>query len=213
MKEIYEKLGYSFKNEKLLSVALTHRSFSKTNYERLEFLGDSILDFYVADYLYRKSKLSEGELTRLRASFVSEDNLYKVFDELELGSYVRVGRSYTSALTKAIKADVFEAIVGAIYLDGGLEEAEKFVEKKLRLKDFKSKEQKDPKTRLQEYIQQASPKSKITYRLVSQTGYAHSPEFEMALFIDNKQICSSKGKTKQDAEQECARLGLEKICK
>ena len=123
MKELTEVMGYKFKNSKLLERALTHSSYSKENYERLEFLGDSILDFVVGDYLFSRVDESEGKLSKLRASFVSEQYLHKIFDELKISSYVKLGKSYKSELTKSVKADIFVAIVAGIYLDGGLEEA------------------------------------------------------------------------------------------
>ena len=111
-------LGYEFKNKDLLSRALTHSSFSKENYERLEFLGDGILDFIVGDYLFRQSQQDEGQLTVLRSHFVSENNLCKIFDSLQIEKFVITGKSYQGSLSKAIKADIVEAIIAAIYLDG-----------------------------------------------------------------------------------------------
>ena len=164
MKELTEVMGYKFKNSKLLERALTHSSYSKENYERLEFLGDSILDFVVGDYLFSRVDESEGKLSKLRASFVSEQYLHKIFDELKISSYVKLGKSYKSELTKSVKADIFEAIVAGIYLDGGLEEAKKFIISTLKLGNYKTIKNTDYKSQIQEYYQALDKKNKITYK-------------------------------------------------
>ena len=152
MKENLNRVkDYTFKNPKLLERALTHSSYSKENYERLEFLGDSILDFIVGDFLYERVEDGEGKLSKLRASFVSEQYLHKIFDELNISKYVKLGKSYKTELTKAVKADIFEAIVASIYLDGGLDEAKKFIVSTLKLGNYKTIKNLDYKSQIQEY--------------------------------------------------------------
>ena len=110
-------INYNFKDKKLLERALTHSSKSELNYERLEFLGDSILDFLVGEYFFKNCRDDEGKLTVLRSHYVSENNLAKLFDKLNLSGEVKLGKSYQGEISKAIKADVIEALIAGIYLD------------------------------------------------------------------------------------------------
>ena len=130
------KLGYNFKDKSLLNRALTHSSKSSCNYERLEFLGDSILDFLVGEYFFNNCQEGEGKLTVLRSHYVSENYLSHLFDKLDLEDDVILGKSYKGAISKAIKGDIVEAIIAAIYLDGGLSEAKKFIERNFDLADY-----------------------------------------------------------------------------
>ena len=120
---------YTFKNTELINQALTHSSKSIVNYERLEFLGDSILDFLVGEYFYKNCDQPEGKLTVLRSYYVSENYLLKVFDKLNLAKLVKIGKSCQGEISKAVKGDVVEAIIASIYLDGGLESARNFIYK------------------------------------------------------------------------------------
>ena len=213
MKELTEIMGYKFKISKLLERALTHSSYSKENYERLEFLGDSILDFVVGDYLFSRVDESEGKLSKLRASFVSEQYLHKIFDELKISSYVRLGKSYKSELTKSVKADIFEAIVAGIYLDGGLEEAKKFIISTLKLGNYKTIKNTDYKSQIQEYYQALDKKNKITYKLLSQEGTPHKPTFTVGVLLNKEQIAVASGSSKHEAEQKGAESILKKLKK
>ena len=111
------KLDYQFKNKTLLKRSLTHSSYSKDNYERLEFLGDSILDFVVGEYFYKETEEKEGNLTKLRANFVSESYLSGIFEQFEFDKHVILGKSFKGNISNAVKADIVEAVIGAIYLD------------------------------------------------------------------------------------------------
>ena len=133
---IDDKIGFKFKNRKLINAALTHPSKSKENYQRLEFLGDSILDFLVGEYLFKNSDKNEGDLTVLRSHFVSEEYLSECFDRLQIEDELFLGKSLKNKVTRAIKGDVFEAIVGAIYLEFGLEDVRNFIICKPFLKPF-----------------------------------------------------------------------------
>lgn len=213
MNELTNIKGYVFKDTSCLQRALTHSSYSKENYERLEFLGDSILDFVVGDYLYNKCSESEGKLSKLRASFVSEQYLHKIFDELGIAEYVRVGKSYKSELTKSVKADVFEAIVASIYLDAGFEVAKKFVISTLKLGNYKTIKNTDYKSQLQEYYQAQNKQNKITYKLLSQEGSPHSPVFEIGVFLNKELLDKGKGSSKHEAEQKGAERILNRLKK
>lgn len=142
---------YKFKNKNLLINALTHSSFSKENYERLEFLGDSLLDFIVGEY-FLKTNLAEGALTKLRSSFVSEEYLCTVFDTLNLKEHVILGKSFKGEISNSIKADIVEAIYGAIFLDSNYETVKGIIIKTLKLYDYENIEDNDFKTKLQEFV-------------------------------------------------------------
>ncbi len=213
MNNLNNVLNYTYKNPQLLERALTHSSYSKENYERLEFLGDSILDFVVGDYLYKKCSESEGKLSKLRASFVSEQYLHKIFDELDIEKFVKVGKSYKSELTKSVKADIFEAIVASIYLDGGFEVAKKFVVNTLKLGNYKTIKDTDYKSQIQEYYQSLDKKNKISYKLLKQEGSPHKPIFLVGVFFFLVQIGQAEGMSKHEAEQKGAELILRKLKK
>lgn len=199
------KLGYNFKDKKLLKRALTHSSFSSENYERLEFLGDSILDFLVGEYFYKNCADSEGKLTVLRSHFVSENYLAQVFDLLNLQNDVILGKSYQGEISKAIKGDVVEAILGGIYLDGGLEEAKKFINKHFELEGYRNIVDDNYKSKLQELVQ-SNFKCKIGYETI-----ACDEGFEATFCMDEDRVASAKGKSKQEAEQNCAKKSIEKL--
>ncbi|MBQ8444525.1 MAG: ribonuclease III [Clostridia bacterium] len=198
-------LGYKFKDVGLIERALTHSSKSEINYERLEFLGDSILDFLVGEYFYKHCQQSEGRLTVLRSQYVSENHLVKVFDKLKLTKFVKLGKSYQGEISKAIKGDVIEAIIGAIYLDGGLEEARKFILRYFDLDDYKNMVDENYKSKLQELVQ-GNFKCKMAYHTQpSENG------FKASFFMDEDEISSGEGKSKAEAEQMAARLAIEKL--
>ncbi|MBP3432095.1 MAG: ribonuclease III [Clostridia bacterium] len=202
---IEEKIGYKFHDSKLLSRALTHPSKSKNNYQRLEFLGDSILNFVVGEFLYKNSDKQEGELTVLRSHFVSEKHLCECFDEMNLAEFVITGKSLQNELTAAIKGDVVEAVIAAMYLDGGLEQVKKFVIDKLHIEEFSTAEDDNYKSQLQELIQ-ANFKCAMKYETIkAESG------FEAKFFMDEDLIATGYGKDKTSAEQNCAFVALRKL--
>lgn len=223
MRNFEEKIGYQFQNHNLLITALTHSSYAnecriKTlNNERLEFLGDSVLNLSVSNYLYNRFKnLTEGELTKLRASIVSEASLAKIARKLELGDYLRLGKGEENTGGRdrdSILADAVEALIGAVYLDGGFEKASDFIlryqipeiDKSLEGKGFR-----DYKTELQELIQRDS-EQEIKYSIIKESGPDHAKQFVAQVSHNQKVIGEGIGKSKKDAEQQAARQALEKI--
>lgn len=198
-------LNYNFKNKKLLDRALTHSSKSSQNYERLEFLGDSILDFLVGEYFYNNCSENEGKLTVLRSHYVSENYLAQVFDKLNLYDKVILGKSYQGDISKAIKADVVEAIIAAIYLDGGLTNSKKFIENYFELNNYKNIIDDNYKSKLQELLQQ-NFKCKLSYQtLPSESG------FISYFYMDEDKISFGEGKSKIEAEQEAAKNAISKL--
>ncbi len=202
---IDEKIGYTFKDRTILNRALTHPSKSKNNYQRLEFLGDSILNFVVADFLFEHCKDQEGRLTILRSHYVSEEHLQAVFDELELSEFVIVGKSLKSELTPAIKGDIIEAIIAGIYLDGGLAEAKKFIIANLHVEDFNSAIDDNYKSQLQELVQ-ANFKCTMKYETAKNGEY-----FEAKFYMDEDLIATGYGRDKTKAEQNCACVAIKKL--
>jgi len=202
---IYKKINYKFKNKDLLTSALTHPSKSKDNYQRLEFLGDSILNFLVGEYLFKHCDKQEGELTVLRSHYVSEKHLSECFDELELEKEVILGKSMNGEITSAIKCDIIEAIIAGIYLDGSLDEARKFVIQMLHIEEFETAKNDNYKSQLQELIQ-ANFKCAIKYETVKV-----DDNFEASFFMDDDKIAVGYGKDKTSAEQNCAYVALKKL--
>ena len=200
-----KNIGYFFKDKSLLDLALTHSSRSEKNYERLEFLGDSILDFLVGEYFYKNCDDKEGKLTVLRSHFVSEIYLSKIFDKLDLKNDVRLGKSCQGEVTRAVKGDVIEAIIAAIYLDSGIDDARKFILDNFELESYKSMQDENYKSKLQELVQQ-SFKCKI--------GYITEPEdngFVSTFFMDEDKIATGHGKSKLEAEQSAAKKAIDKL--
>lgn len=197
--------GYTFKNMSVLTSALTHSSFSENNYERLEFLGDSILDFLIADILYENKKYKEAELTRARANLACEENLSEVFDGLNLQNEVRLGKS-CKTLTKAIKGDIIESLLATIYLESGIDACKKFIISNFNLN---ASNKKDPKTSFQEYAQKY--KYSYEYKLIKTEGPAHNLVFFIELYLNGKCVSSASAKSKIEAEKECAKIALKNI--
>lgn len=223
MEELEKAIGYKFQNNKdLLRQAMTHSSLSneekgkESNYERLEFLGDAILEFIVSEYLFnRYPKMSEGELTRTRASLVCETSLSKLSRKLNLGKFLRLsygeqnngGRDRSSIL-----CDVFESTIAAIFLDGGLAPAKKFIITNVFDNNKKGLDDKDYKTKLQEQIQQKFKESaNLSYQLVREEGPDHDKRFYVEAKRNNKLIGKGEGRTKKAAEQNAAKEALEHI--
>lgn len=222
MKELETAIGYYFKDQSLPQMALAHSSYANEtlhdglkSYERLEFLGDSILGFVTADFLYRTfPALHEGELSKLRAELVCENSLAAVATELKLGERLLLGKGEDAGGGRqrvSIIADVVESLIAAIYLDGGFDEAKKFIYRFV-LTDVQAKiaENADYKTRLQELVQRKKDQT-IVYRLVSETGPDHDKQFEVAVEINGEIAGTGIGKSKKRAEQAAARQALEKL--
>ncbi len=202
---VENKIGYKFGDRKLLTRALTHSSKSKDNYQRLEFLGDSILNFLVGEFLFKNCDKQEGELTVLRSRLVSEDHLAECFDEMDLGEDVIVGKSLAGEITTAIKGDVVESLIAAIYLDSDLQTAREFVISKLHIENFEDTKNENYKSQLQELIQ-ANFKCSIKYETVKVDDY-----FEAKFYMDEDYIATGYGKDKTKAEQNCAYVALTKL--
>lgn len=219
MKEFQQEIGYIFKKQSLLKEAVTHSSYanegkrSYKNNERLEFLGDSVLSVIVANYLFLKyPKLPEGELTKIRAALVCDRSLASFANSIHLGDYLLMGRGEEHSGGRSRMSnleDAFEALVGAIYLDGGLEAAQKFVLKFIP-KDLdvsRIKTASDYKTALQEIVQQ-NPEEKLTYVLASESGPDHDKSFEVEVHLNSNVIGTGTGKSKKQAEQAAAKKAL-----
>lgn len=217
LKKFQEKIGYHFKNEQLLKQALTHSSYANEKHlkklsdnERLEFLGDAVLEVISSEYLYANyPNLTEGQLTKLRASIVCEPTLADCTKEIHLGDYLFLGKGedHTGGRTrKSVLSDAMEAVIGAIYLDGGFANAKEFVLKYI-MTDIEHKHLfYDSKTILQEVVQ--GEHEQLTYVLLGETGPDHDKTFEVGVLIGNKEISTGKGHTKKAAEQEAAYQAL-----
>lgn len=220
MDVLERKLGYKFNNINLLKNALAHSSYAnevrngQTSNERLEFLGDSVLSVIVADYLFLNYKnIPEGELTKLRASLVCEKSLCGFAREFDLGDFLLLGRGEEKNGGRerdSILADAFEAVLASIYLDGGMEEARKFVLRFVEDELYHKHEEafKDYKTALQEIIQR-NPEESVTYVLKSESGPDHNKVFEVEVHLNSNVIGLGKGKNKKQAEQMAAKQALE----
>ena len=215
--ELQEKIGYHFNNRQLLRQALTHSSYANEKHmrklsdnERLEFLGDAVLEIISSDFLYRNyTELPEGELTKLRASLVCEPTLAACAKEIGLGKYLHLshGEDQTGGRNrKSILSDALEAVIGAIYLDGGFTNAKEFVEKYI-LTDIEHKQLfYDSKTILQEVVQ--GQHEHLTYVLVEETGPDHDKSFTVEARVGERVIGAGSGHTKKAAEQEAAYQAL-----
>lgn len=218
MESLEAKLGYTFRDRALLENALTHSSFANENRdtlgsnERLEFLGDSILGMVTADYLYKKHPgLPEGDLTRTRAALVCEESLVEVADRLDLGAYLRLGRGEATGggrTRPSIRADAVEAVLAAVYLDGGLDEARKIIQTFILDKETEKSAHRDYKTALQELVQRENGQV-LSYRLTGESGPDHAKVFTMAVDLNGGEIGSGSGHSKKEAEQMAAKAAIE----
>ena len=223
MEKLEARIGYRFKNKKLLETALTHSSYANEkhsgpcqSYERQEFLGDSVLGLVTAQFLYdHEPMLPEGRMTRLRAELVCEASLHKTALALGLGEYMRLGKGEANTGGRerpSILADMVEAIIAAIYLDSGMDEARRFVLEKV-LGDVEISEQRrsaDYKTRLQELVQRKANQV-ISYELVNESGPDHNKVFEFEVRINGQVSGRGSGRTKKEAEQMAACKALEAL--
>lgn len=210
-------LKYTFANKSLIMEAITHKSYAnekKTeSNERLEFLGDSIIAYVVTHELYfNKEVETEGDMTKMRAYIVSEDSFYEVAKELGLADFIKVGRSqeHASGISKAILADMLEAIVAAVYCDSNLKQVKKLILRILRPKityALKSQHLEDYKTVLQENAQALGVKA-IRYEIVSQKGPDHNKTFVAEVYCDDVALAQGIGKSKKEAQTDAARKAL-----
>ncbi|HCF83522.1 MAG TPA: ribonuclease III [Ruminococcaceae bacterium] len=215
MAELEEKIGYKFKKREYLRRAMTHSSYSgdgkHNSNERLEFLGDSVLQITVSQYLFTNmTTVPEGGLTKLRASIVCENSLYNFANRIELGKYILLGKGeeMTGGRTRrSILADAFEAMIAAVYLDGGMDAAMamimRFVPSIEALKSGKVKLG-DYKTVLQEIIQK-NPEEKVSYEVVESSGEQHKKRFTAQVLLNGQIIGKGSGLSKKEAEQEAAK--------
>ena len=218
MESLENKLGYRFRNRDLLGEALNHSSYANEHRgglgsnERLEFLGDSVLGFVSAEYLFRlHADLPEGDLTRMRAALVCEQSLYEVAKMLDLGSYLKLGRGEEAGggrKRQSILADAVEAVFAAVYLDGGIEKARELIIRVLLSRAPAAEERKDYKTTLQEVVQRRSGQV-LTYHMVAQSGPDHNKKFLFEVRLNDRPVGRGEGRSKKEAEQAAARDALE----
>ncbi len=217
LKTFQETIGYEFKNEQLLKQALTHSSYANEKHlkkfsdnERLEFLGDAVLEVTSSEFIFNNyPNLTEGEMTKLRASIVCEPTLAMCTEEIHLGDYLLLGKGEDQTggrKRKSILSDAMEAVIGAIYLDGGFANAKEFVLKYI-MTDIEHKHLfYDSKTILQEVVQ--GEHQQLSYVLLEETGPDHDKRFTVAVVVDGKAISKGTGHTKKAAEQEAAYQAL-----
>jgi ribonuclease III len=225
LQDLETLLGYSFKDQALLAQALTHRSFvnecegaSLRHNESLEFLGDAVLGFVISSRIFQLyPELTEGELSKIKAYLVSAANLVLFAEGIHLGDFVRLsrGEEKTGGRTKrAIVVDAYEAIIGAMYMDGGVEEVSKFVGRQisgfLDGLDLKQLTYGDFKSALQEHLHNLG-RPEPEYRVVAEIGPDHRKTFVVQVVIHGEVIAESSGKTKKEAQQSAARLALESL--
>lgn len=219
MKELFESLNISPKNYELYNLAFSHSSYVnekhlKDSYERLEFLGDAVLDLVMSDYLYNNFDIKEGDMTKIRANYVCENACFTYATNLNFSDYIKVGHGEElegGRFKKVILADIFEAFMGAIYLDLGFDVVRKvildiivpYIEDKTTV--FFS----DYKSSLQELVQ--TDKRSVVYELVEESGPSHQKSFTMAVKIDNITYGVGTAGSKKEAEQEAAKSALEKL--
>ena len=218
---IEKEIGYEFKNKELLKTALTHTSYAYEKHinsnEKLEFLGDSILEFLSSRYLYENyPNLREGEMTKVRATVVCEKSLYKIATKHNFGEYLYLGKSEKingGNKRPAILADSVEAVIAAMYLDGGLEIVDNFIIKNLKEEIEQASTHvgdKDYKTVLQEKLQEGGD-VKIEYEITKESGPDHDKSFEAQVRFNGKILAKGSGKSKKGAEMQAAKKALEKI--
>jgi ribonuclease-3 len=210
-----------FNNQNLFDQAFTHRSFLNEtkeqvdSNERLEFLGDSIISFVVSEYLYNKyPDFDEGVLTNLRSLLVNTKSLANIAEKLDFGNYLKLSKGEEESRgrqNQSLLADSFEAFLGALFIDQGIENTKAFIlEIFIPMTDELIKESsfKDPKSLLQEYVQSKKQNSPV-YKVVSEAGPAHNRTFTMGVYVNNEQIATGEGKSKQEAEESAAKLALD----
>lgn len=224
LRNFEEKIGYSFKDRAVLKEALSHSSYANENKvygakcnERLEFLGDSVLGLAVSSHLFKNLELQEGELTKKRATIVCERSLSQAAKKINMGEFLFLGKGEEATGGRersSILADAFEAVIGAIYIDGGMEKATEFIlvllsdiiQASMRGNIFR-----DHKTELQEILQSIGNGEKIRYELVDEFGPDHDKKFIMEVKFNEKVLGRGQGRTKKEAEQEAAKKAIERF--
>lgn len=219
MEDLFKRLGIKIKDINLYNSAFSHSSYAnehkkKIDYERLEFLGDAVIDLVISEYLYQKSDLGEGQMTKLRASYVCEDALYRYSTDLELNKYLKVGHGEEKSggkHKKAIVADIFEALMGAIYLDLGFDTVRRIIleivvpyiedEEVIFFNDYKSS--------LGEAVQ--TDNKSLQYEVIKESGPDHDKSFVVAVIVDGITLGKGEAKSKKEAEQQAAKDALEKL--
>jgi len=222
MKDLEQKLNYTFRSPALLENALTHSSYANEHREsgalsneRLEFLGDSILGLVVAEHLYRmRPDLPEGDLTRIRAALVCEGSLVEVAHRLGLGEHLRLGKGELVGGGRerpSIQADAVEAILAAVYLDGGIGQVRKLIQRLiLEQETEKAAASRDYKTTLQELVQRESGKT-LSYHLIAESGPDHAKQFTMEVQLNGQPLGMGEGRSKKEAEQAAAKAAVAKL--
>lgn len=219
MNNFEEKINYKFSDPVLLEIALTHSSYANEHFvksnERLEFLGDSVLSIVISNYLFARLKdVDEGELSKFRAILVCEDSLAIVAKKISLSSYIKLGNGEALSGGRerpSIVSDAFEALIAAIYLDGGIETASKWIldiMNDIIEETLEGKKYSDYKTMLQELLQKAG-RVNVTYRTVKAYGKDHNRQFVVEAVSGDTVLASGTGRSKKDAEQHAAQRALE----
>ena len=224
MQELERKLNYTFRSPALLQEALNHSSYANEHRgdhlhsnERLEFLGDSVLGFVTAEYLFeRHPEAPEGDLTRIRAALVCEQSLHEVAQQLDLGRYLKLGRGEEAGGGRertSILADAVEAVFAAVYLDGGIGAARDLIHRCLldvQRESVVEERRRDYKTALQELVQRESGQV-LTYCLTGAEGPDHAKTFSVAVELNGAPIGQGRGRSKKEAEQMAAKAAIEKL--
>ena len=224
MQELEKKLNYTFRDPNLLSEALSHSSYANEHRsaglrsnERLEFLGDSVLGFVTAEFLFlQHPDLPEGDLTRIRAALVCEQSLYEVARKLDLGRYLKLGRGEEAGGGRertSILADATEAVFAAVYLDGGIGAASALIHRCLldaEKEEVVEERRRDYKTALQELVQRQADQV-LTYRMIGEEGPDHDKTFLAEVLLNGTQVGTGSGHSKKEAEQSAAKAALRKL--
>ena len=216
--ELMDKIGYKFKDESILETALTHTSYAnevkgKTHNERIEFLGDAVLELITSEYIYKTyPKLSEGEMTKTRAYSVCEESLAEIANCYGFSDFLHVGKceeKINGSYRDSILADSVEAVIGAIFLDGGFEQAKNFILPSMikKIEEYLTSGSKDYKTILQEKLQ-VHGDVKIEYKIVEETGPEHNKTFVSEVYCNGKLLGKGIGKSKKEAEMEAAKSAI-----
>ena len=218
MNKVEEIIKYRFKDQDLLKKALTHSSYayenSTTSYERLEYLGDALVNFIVGEYLFKNFEVPAGELSKLRARLVSTETFAGIIEEMNLKQYILIGKS-VQKISNSVLADIFESLLASIYLDGGKEKADKFVYNFL----LKDKEfvgnlidlHFDYRTTLQERLQAYNPQKSMSWNLEKEEKVDNKKIFTISLYIDGEKYATSTNDTHKKCEQECSKIALAKL--
>ena len=222
LKELEKKIGYDFKNKNLLELALVHSSYNNNshleNNERLEFLGDAVLELTVSEFLFNNYKdMSEGNLSRVRAKIVCEESLAAIAKKILLGEFLKLGHGEkinNGQYKNSILSDAMEAVFAAIFLDGDFENAKQIIlnliEQNLDLKNINPENLIDPKSHLQELLQENSTEP-ISYKIINESGPDHNKIYTAQVWHENKCLGQGVGKSKKDAEQEAALQAINKF--